>query len=74
VLVTGEVTAASVQSALDAVNGDLPHYRQVRKFVVISKPFSAEDGLLTVMGKLRREAIDARFAKEIDEMYGVSIQ
>jgi long-chain acyl-CoA synthetase len=69
VLVTGEVAAASVQSALDEVNADLPHYRQVRKYLLIAKPFSAEEGLLTANGKLRREAIDAKFAQEIETLY-----
>jgi len=31
-LVTGSVTAEKVQAALDAVNPELPHYKQVRAF------------------------------------------
>jgi long-subunit acyl-CoA synthetase (AMP-forming) len=31
--------------------------------------FSPENGLLTVNGKLRRDAINARYASEINTMY-----
>jgi len=68
-LVTGEVESATVQAVLDAVNSELPHYRQVRSFTVIRDVFSAETGLLTANGKLRREAINARYASEINAMY-----
>ena len=69
-LVTGTVTDADVQSALDKVNAELPHYRQIHNFVILSESFTAENGLLTANGKLRRDAINARFAAEIAAMYG----
>jgi long-chain acyl-CoA synthetase len=70
-LVTGAIEPAAVQSTLDAVNPGLPHYRQVRNFTVIREAFTADSGLLTSMGKLRRGAINARFASEINSMYDV---
>jgi len=68
-LIAGPVEAQAVQSALDAVNPTLPHYRQIRNFALIRDPLTAETGLLTAMGKLRRDAINARFASEINSMY-----
>ena len=68
-LVSGTVEPAVVRAALDAVNPDLPHYRQVRSFTVIRDAFTVDSRLLTTMGKLRRAAINARFASEIDAMY-----
>lgn len=68
-LIAGPVEPQDVQSALDAVNPALPHYRQIRNFVLIRDSFTAESGLLTAMGKLRRDAINARFASEINSMY-----
>jgi long-chain acyl-CoA synthetase len=59
----------SIRSAIDFVNAELPHYKQVRAFKVIAESFTTENGLLTSMGKLKRDAIAARFATEIDEMY-----
>ena len=69
-LITGDVAVGSAQKALDTVNADLPHYRQVRNFTVLPNIFMADDGLLTANGKLRREAIDRRFSAEIAAMYG----
>jgi len=68
-LVTGTVEVVAVQAALDAVNPELPHYRQIRSFTVLPDVFSPENGLLTVNGKLRRDAINARYASEINAMY-----
>jgi long-chain acyl-CoA synthetase len=63
------VSREVVQGALDVVNPHLPHYKQVRAFVVRSEPFSIDNGLLTANGKLKRDLISARMKNEIDEMY-----
>jgi long-chain acyl-CoA synthetase len=68
-LVTGEVESAAVQAALDAVNPELPHYRQIRNFTIVRDVFTPESGLLTAMGKIRRDAINGRYASEINAMY-----
>jgi long-chain acyl-CoA synthetase len=68
-LITGSVEPAPVQSALDTLNRELPHYRQIHNFTVLAETFTPESGLLTVMGKLRRDAINACFAAEINAMY-----
>jgi len=70
-IVTGSVIPEHVQSALDAVNPELPHYKQVRAFVVRGEAFSIESGMLTVNGKLKRDVIAARMKDEIEEMYVV---
>jgi long-chain acyl-CoA synthetase len=68
-LVTGAVEPASVQAALNAVNPELPHYRQIRNFTIVRDVFTPEGGLLTAMGKIRRDAINVRYASEINAMY-----
>lgn len=68
-LITGPVAGADVQKVINAINADLPHYRQIRNFWLLPGVFTAEDGLLTANGKLRRDAIDRRFAAEIATMY-----
>lgn len=68
-LVAGTDAPAAVQEALDTVNRELPHYRQVRNFKLIGNAFAPESGLLTPTGKLRRDAVNARFALEISAMY-----
>lgn len=68
-LVTGAVESISIQSALDLVNSELPHYRQVRNFTILQEVFTPENALLTANGKLKRDAINKRFQQEIDQMY-----
>ena len=70
-LITGDLTSGQVQSALDAVNPTLPHYKQVRAFRIIAEPFTIENGLLTANGKLKRDLITQRFQPQIEAMYTV---
>jgi long-chain acyl-CoA synthetase len=70
-IVTGSVGAEHVQAALDVVNPELPHYKQVRVFHVCAEAFTIDSGMLTVNGKLKRDVIAARMKSEIEEMYGV---
>lgn len=68
-IVTGEVSPESVQTAIDSVNSDLPHYKQVRAFHVRLEPFSVDNGLLTANGKLKRDLIAQQLQNEIEELY-----
>lgn len=68
-LLTGSVEHAAVQSVLNSVNAELPHYRQIRNFAIVTEIFTPENGLLTANGKLRRDAINAHFQREIAAMY-----
>jgi long-chain acyl-CoA synthetase len=63
------VNGTRIQSVLDSFNAELPHYKQIRAFHVLPEPFSMENGLLTTMGKPKRDAIAARFAAEIEKLY-----
>ncbi|HKX27709.1 MAG TPA: AMP-binding protein [Blastocatellia bacterium] len=68
-LITGEVTPAEAEKALAAVNAQLPHYKRVHGFHLNQEALSIESGLLTANGKLRREAIAARFQTQFDHLY-----
>jgi long-chain acyl-CoA synthetase len=68
-IVTGAVAPEKVQSAIDAVNGQLPHYKQVRAFHIHAEPFTVENGLLTANGKLKRDLIASRLRSEIESLY-----
>jgi long-chain acyl-CoA synthetase len=68
-IVTGGVSRQQVQAALDAVNPQLPHYKQVRAFCLRPEPFSIDEGTLTVNGKLKRDLIASRMNREIEELY-----
>jgi long-chain acyl-CoA synthetase len=68
-IVTGNVSGEHVQAALDAINLQMPHYKQVRAFSLVAEPFSIENGMLTVNGKLKRDLIADRMKNEIEAMY-----
>jgi long-chain acyl-CoA synthetase len=68
-LLTGRMNREAVEAALARLNRDLPHYRQIRDFTILPEPFTPESGLLTPNGKLRRDAINSRFAAQISAMY-----
>jgi long-chain acyl-CoA synthetase len=70
-IVTGDLSREEVQAAVDSVNSQLPHYKQVRAFHIHPEPFSIDNGLLTANGKLKRDLIAARLQAEIEEMYEV---
>jgi len=72
-IVTGKVQSEQVQAALDVVNEQLPHYKQVRAFHIAAEPMSIENGTLTANGKLKRDVIALRFKDQIDDMYGARV-
>jgi len=68
-MVAGEVAREQVEAAIAELNAPLPHYQRIRSFWIQREPFSIENGLLTANGKLKRDAIAARFAPEIEKLY-----
>ena len=68
-IITGTANGAEIDSQLERMNGDLPHYRKIRRYHAAQELFTIENGLLTANGKLRRDTIAARFMAEIEEMY-----
>lgn len=68
-IVCGTSDTELVQSAIDQLNQELPHYRRVRKFYLAPEPFSIENGLLTANQKLKRSAVEQRYADQIQGLY-----
>ncbi len=54
---------------LNAVNADLAPVQRIKKFHLLSHPFSTETGELTPTLKLKRRVIEKRYAKEINQLY-----
>lgn len=68
VVVDGEVLK-HVQSEFDRVNRALASFEQVKKFTVIDREFSINDGEMTPTMKMKRNVIEQRFRPLIDQMY-----
>jgi long-chain acyl-CoA synthetase len=52
------------------VNRGLARFETLKKILLVPDEFSANDGTLTPTFKLRRKAIEERYRKEIDDLYG----
>jgi long-chain acyl-CoA synthetase len=60
---------ALVRNVVTAANRELAQVEQVKRFVLIGKELDHEDGELTATQKVKRRAIERRFASEIEAMY-----
>ncbi len=68
-LVSGAgLTQEHVEEALDELNRSLPHYRRIRAAHLLEEPLTHEAGLLTANQKLRREAIETRYAELLEAL------
>ena len=56
--------------AVDEVNRGLASYETIKKFRLLPVQFGVESGELTPTLKLRRKAVNDRFAREIEELSG----
>lgn len=55
--------------AVDEVNRGLASYETIKKFRLLPAQFGIESGELTPTLKLRRKAVNQRFAREIEELF-----
>ncbi len=60
---------ALIKQAIDIVNGDEPHERQIRAFTLLTEDFSIEGGELTPTLKVKRRVVDDKYREVIDRMY-----
>jgi long-chain acyl-CoA synthetase len=58
-----------VQTAIDAANSDLAKIEQVKRFAVLDRPLSQEEGELTPTMKVKREKVYENFGEQIDSLY-----
>jgi long-chain acyl-CoA synthetase len=65
----GEDVGALVQGIVDEVNAHRSRYEQVRRFEVLARDFSAEEGEITPTLKLRRRVVQEHFADAIERLY-----
>jgi len=60
---------ARIQARAQVINASIAAYEQIKSIHLLSEPFQSGRGELTQLGKVRREAVTARYAAEIDAMY-----
>jgi long-chain acyl-CoA synthetase len=62
-----------IEKDIALMQKDLASFERVRKFTLLAKPFTIEDGELTPTQKVRRSIVEQRYAHLIESMYqGIS--
>jgi long-chain acyl-CoA synthetase len=64
----GDVEAL-IQSVVDDVNGELSRFEQIKRFTILPRDFSPEEGEVTPTLKLKRRVCEEHFADEIARLY-----
>ncbi len=59
----------AVQGAVDIVNAGLARVEQIKKFTILPRELSIEEGELTPTLKVKRNVVNDHFAGEIEAMY-----
>ena len=60
---------ALVQEIVDGVNADRSRYEQIKRFVILPRDFSLEQGEITPTLKLKRRVCTDHFASELASLY-----
>ncbi len=63
---------ARIQQEVDTANEGLGHWEQVKKFALLSSDWSIDGGEFTPSLKLRRKPILAKYAQEVEAIYGIA--
>lgn len=61
--------AKTLPAAISQVNARLPDYAQIGAYVLATAPFSTANNQLTGTGRIRRDAIEAAYAAQINACY-----
>jgi len=67
--VSGAEAQALVQEIVDEVNRDRVRVEQIKRFAILPRDFSQEEGELTPTLKLRRKVVLEHFAAEVEHLY-----
>ena len=61
---------ADVQKAVDYANEAVSRAESIRAFTLVEGEFTEDNGLLTPSLKIKRHAVTAAYAEEIEALYG----
>jgi len=70
-LISNEKLVKTIKNDIDRLQQDLAKYERVRKFSLLSKPFSIENGELTPKLSVRRHVVERNYSYLIEQMYGM---
>src|SRR5581483_6202309 len=65
---------AEVGKAVKELNAGLPSYSSIKDFAVLPHDFTIEGGELTASMKLRRKAVEEKYADVLDRFYAGAVE
>ena len=68
-LAANDRVRALVQETVDEANRERSRFEQVKRFAILPRDFTMEEGEITPTLKVRRRAVQEHFAAEIDALY-----
>ncbi len=68
-LITNDKIVGAIKGDIDKLQKDHAKYERVRKFKLLSQPFSVENGELTPKLSVRRHVVENKYSDFIEEMY-----
>jgi len=69
-LIRGPEVHEMIRRGVDNVNQELARFETIKKFVILPREFTQEDGEITPTLKLKRKAISEKYRALLDSMYG----
>ncbi len=68
-LITNEKIIKAIKQDIDRLQKDLAKYERVRRFKLLTEPFSIENGTLTPKLSIKRHVVERKYSDLIDQMY-----
>jgi long-chain acyl-CoA synthetase len=60
---------AAIQANIDTLNGQLNKWETIKKFTILDRDLSEENGELTASLKVKRKVVEEHFADQLEAMY-----
>ena len=60
---------ANIQASIDQLNAQLNRWETIKKFTILDRDLSEENGELTASLKVKRKVVEEHFADKIEAMY-----
>ena len=70
-LISNDHIVKAIKKDIDRLQQDLAKYERVRKFSLLSQPFTVENGELTPKMSIKRHVVERKYSDLIDQMYGL---
>lgn len=68
-IVTSEQCREMVQGYVDELNGKLNRWEQIKRFIILPRDLTVEEGEITPSLKLKRKVVTTKYQDELNELY-----